>query len=86
LNNLVSDGMIKKIVIDEDNCRFDHIDSRHSHFICCKCGKIIDVFEDYFVNVKDIYGNIVNDYDIYFNGICKDCQKEGMNNHEFKRK
>jgi len=76
LNHLVNDGLIKKIGIDDDTCRYDNTLERHSHYICKKCGKIIDVFEEYFVSIENIQGNIVSDYDISFSGICNECQRE----------
>lgn len=79
LNNLVDEGLIKRIGTDMEHCRYDHKKKRHSHFVCKKCGKIIDVFENYFVDIQDIHGNIVNDYDINFVGICLKCQKEEEN-------
>ncbi len=77
LNHLVQKNLIKKIGLDEEHCRYDHVEMRHSHFICRKCGKIVDVYENYFVDVKNIQGNIVSDYDISFTGICEACQKGG---------
>lgn len=80
LSNLVSEGLVKKIGMDEDTCRYDNTKCRHSHFICSECECIIDVFENYFIDVKDIFENIVDDYDISFKGICKKCQgKEDIN-------
>lgn len=76
LSHLVYEGLIKKIGTDDDNCRYDNVIRRHSHFFCSECGKIIDVFEDYFVDAKDIQGNSVNDYDIKFYGVCYECQRE----------
>lgn len=74
LSFLVNEGVIKKIDIGEDICRYDSVEKKHFHFICKKCRKIIDVFDDYFVDVINIHGNIVNDYDINFSGICVECQ------------
>ena len=83
---LLENNQIKKIDTNDDICRYDNIKKRHPHFICNKCGTIIDIYDDYFINVKDIFGNIVNDYDIKFTGICKNCQRKEQNNNGTKRK
>lgn len=52
--------------------------SQNAHFICQKCRKIFDVFEKVPTsNLKKIKikaGKIKN-YQIYFHGLCKKCQK-----------
>ena len=51
----------------------------HHHFICKRCGKIVDVF-DLDVPVVSMYqNNIVTDYELVLKGICIDCQKEDKN-------
>lgn len=77
LTSLVSNHKIMRIKID-GIYRYDR-NIRHNHFICSKCGCIIDVFDDSFKDIKTIDGNIVYDYEIKFKGICKKC-KEGEDN------
>lgn len=76
LNLLVELKKIRLIKMKDNTNRFDRIDDRHSHFICLKCGKIIDIYENYLDNQKIIDENIVMDYEINFKGICKSCSKE----------
>ena len=85
LNYLVENNLIKRIKMNDNIDRYDRLDN-HIHFICNKCGTIIDIYDDYFINVKDIFGNIVNDYDIKFTGICKNCQRKELDNNGTKRK
>ena len=86
LNLLVEEHCIKKIVCEKDVCRYDHMKREHSHFICKNCGKIIDVFDNFLDGVTNIHGNVVNGYDLYFNGVCSECLKGGMKEHGTKRK
>lgn len=74
LSQLVDNGMIRKLIIDGVD-RFDK-KIRHSHFICDKCGSVIDVFENYFEDTDYIGDNLVMDYEINFKGFCQKCLKE----------
>lgn len=76
LNLLVELKQIRLIKMKDNTNRFDRIDDKHSHFVCLKCGKIIDIFENYLGNKKIIDDNIVMDYEINFKGICKSCSRE----------
>ena len=73
LNNLVEESKIIRLKLDNID-RFDAKRSKHHHFICIKCKKIIDV------NVDDLQANTHNnkviDYEIKFTGICKDCLRK----------
>ncbi len=76
LNNLVDTGKIMRIKTNEGLDRFDNLKIRHHHFICKKCHKIIDIFDDINLDVNIISGHKVSDYEIKFNGICRDCLKK----------
>ncbi len=58
-------------------CRYDGDLTEHSHFFCEKCGGIIDVPEKIKVSESDMkkVGKI-NNYQIYFYGICKKCSRK----------
>lgn len=71
LSNLVIGNKIRRIKIDSIY-RYDR-NVKHNHFVCKKCGSIIDVFDDGFSDIKTIDGNIVDDYEIKYKGICKKC-------------
>lgn len=74
LNNLVDENLIKRIKTDEFD-RYDQINIKHNHMFCTKCHKIIDIFEDIKISLKNKFGKI-NDYEINFKGICNDCLKK----------
>lgn len=86
LKLLTEQNEIRMIKMKDNINRFDHINQKHSHFICLKCGKIMDVYEDYLNSKKTIDDNIVMDYEINFKGICKTCSKEKEIKYGIKRK
>jgi len=70
----------EKKEILEIPCEVAHYDgdtSSHSHFICEKCKKIFDIFENY-KNLKNKKSNIgiINNYQVYYYGICKKCKNK----------
>ena len=75
LNVLLENKKIIQIKGKEIN-HFDNMNQKHFHFICTKCGNIIDIYQEYKID-KIINGNVVMDYEINMTGICKNCLKEG---------
>jgi Fe2+ or Zn2+ uptake regulation protein len=77
LNNLKKKGEIQEISTKEITF-FDGDVSDHSHFICQGCAAVFDVFNEcskceLIKNKKSKVGKI-NNYRIYFYGICKNCK------------
>ncbi|MEW8973070.1 MAG: transcriptional repressor [Tissierellaceae bacterium] len=80
LNTLIDADLVKLITIDENETRYDIDTTTHGHFKCESCGAIYD-FE---INInsmesEDLSYFKINDKNIYFNGICPRCIKEGNN-------
>lgn len=79
LNKMADCGIIKRIEGLEDCEHFDHNTHNHYHFICEKCKRVFDIEADIAPEIteKTQYktGFIINNHDIVFKGICKDCQK-----------
>jgi Fe2+ or Zn2+ uptake regulation protein len=50
--------------------------SLHSHFICEKCKKITDIFDDFNIKNKKIKVGKIKKYQIYIYGVCKKCQRK----------
>jgi len=76
LNTLKEEGEIQEISASES--RYDGDISSHAHYICQKCGKIFDIFEDcrnceILKHRKTKVGKI-SQYQINFYGHCKHCQ------------
>lgn len=77
LNALVDAGLVKVITIEDNETRYDIVTDNHGHFKCESCGKIYD-FE---INLSDFTSKNLNDFkinnkDVYFKGICPDCNNQ----------
>lgn len=75
LNLLLEQNKIIKIKTSDDKDRYDAKRGKHYHFICDKCHKIIDVYDDININIS-LGKNKVNDYQITFTGLCEECLRK----------
>lgn len=79
LNKMSDCGIIKRIEGLEDSEHFDHNTHNHYHFICEKCKRVFDIEADIAPEIIEKTQKqtdfIINNHDIVFKGICKDCQK-----------
>lgn len=88
LDLLVRTGFINKLDIGDGQSRYEFKSSQktehHHHLICTNCGKIID-YSDFIdeevelvqkaeKNLAKKYNFVVQDHNIEFYGLCKDCQ------------
>jgi len=75
---LMDHGLIQSITISGSELRYDFKHGMHHHFLCKKCGKIIDIDIEC-PNLGKILecGHSVEDVHGYFIGICKNCKKKG---------
>jgi Fe2+ or Zn2+ uptake regulation protein len=67
-------SIIQTLTISSSEIRYDFNCSIHRHFLCKKCGKIIDINSScpYIVKIrKDGYQ--IDEAHGYFKGICKEC-------------
>ena len=70
-------GLIQSLTICDSEHRFDFRDDTHHHFLCKKCGRIIDINIDCpNMNKPTEYGHIVDEVHGYFKGTCKKCLKK----------
>ncbi len=76
INQLVLNGEINKIDYKDGKYRYDSLLIKHHYFKCLKCGKVEDVYQDFELPADIILGSKVLDYDIYFRGLCNECNKE----------
>ena len=75
LNNLSEKKSITRIAAEAS--RFDGDTFSHAHYICRKCGVIFDIYKKYDVlKDKKIKVGKVENYQVYFYGICKKCSKK----------
>ena len=77
---LEKNGLIQSLTISGSELRYDFKQEMHHHFLCKKCGEIIDIdvacprlgkMLECGHEVQEVHG--------YFKGICKKCLKKGEN-------
>lgn len=74
LNLFLEKEIISPLTISGYDVRYDAEVVPHSHFLCKKCGKIIDIEEIKCPHIKKkIDGNQVEEVHLYFKGLCKKC-------------
>ena len=79
LKEFIGKNLILEIPLESKLC-FDGYTQPHSHFICEECRKIYDLNIDFsFARREKIDGHIVKKFCGIFRGICRECQKEGVN-------
>lgn len=78
LEKLYQNGDIKRLKMANEKDRFDGDISHHYHGICTKCGKLIDIFVDYYENIDRYINKKTNfevvSHDVIFNVICPECK------------
>jgi Fur family peroxide stress response transcriptional regulator len=77
LAKLVEAGQIQELDIDPNKKRFDPYTPLHYHFYCKTCGNVYDVDYDISLtpNIKKIAGHRIEDIQLNFKGVCKNCAK-----------
>jgi len=69
-------GLVDGIFITGTEIRFDFNTEPHHHFLCRKCGRILDIsIRCPFAEGKEIDEHQVQEVHGYFKGICKTCNK-----------
>lgn len=75
---LLDEGLIISVGEVDGEERFDARTQSHAHFICSKCGAVIDLFSDeievpdYDIVEKSLGGK-VDYHSLSFTGVCKNC-------------
>lgn len=72
-------GLIQSITISISETRYDFKNKMHHHFLCRKCGKIIDIDIEC-PNIERVRkeGFDVEEVHGYFKGICNKCRMKGI--------
>src|SRR5215510_10891834 len=77
LQRLVEDGKIRTVLLGERVARYDPETSDHDHFICQRCGRVIDLFleRDRQVDLTPLTsdGYIVTTHNLTVYGLCQTC-------------
>ena len=75
VNLLSKQGILKTITIDGVQTRYDGDTSMHGHFLCEKCGKVYDFRLDE-VEVSELDGFEIGTKEVYYGGVCRQCNKK----------
>ncbi|MDK2945577.1 Fur family transcriptional regulator [Geotoga petraea] len=68
-----SAGIVKEIK-SKDRSRYDANTKPHSHFICKKCGKVIDIEDDLKLEFPKYVNSMkVDSIEINYFGVCNEC-------------
>ena len=75
LKLFVDAGLIMMLTIDDTYRCFDGNCCSHAHFLCNKCGKIVDfkIKKDFLSMVEGVNGYEVTDAQLYLKGSCPAC-------------
>lgn len=75
LKNLAEEKKILTLETEDKKIHYDGDTSRHSHFICTRCGKIIDLFKPAVVpeELKELGLKVTDEKCVYY-GLCNDCE------------
>ena len=74
VETLVAHGAARSLTIDSRNVHYDGFLHQHSHFMCNRCGRIIDMKLHYDVmDDSPEPGSKVESVNIYYRGLCGEC-------------
>lgn len=79
LRMLSEEKAAQMLTIDEHRVCYDGNVASHVHFYCKKCGKVIDLMDEkapHLDSAVNIEGNIVEEEQLYYKGICAECASE----------
>ncbi len=79
LGILTEEGTVRKVEVPDGPDRFDFTLPNHYHVRCVHCGEVfdvdMDVLSDLEERIHDTHGMKFLGYDIFFKGICPECQR-----------
>jgi Fur family transcriptional regulator, peroxide stress response regulator len=74
LSLLADKGLLKPIIVENTDKRYDDDINDHGHFICRECGSIYDFGIDTdTLGSDELHGFTVDEKNVYFKGTCKKC-------------
>jgi Fe2+ or Zn2+ uptake regulation protein len=79
LENFTDKKLVHEIKIDFNKSLYEDAAKDHHHFLCHGCRKIFDVEMPgcSILRCKNVQGHVIESFQGYFYGICKDCQVAG---------
>lgn len=86
LKTLVEVGLVQELNVGEGNFRYDGNVCNHAHIQCLSCGRVDDIegfcLSDLNQTIKSHTDYEVLTNQVYFYGLCKECQNKPTNNYE----
>jgi Fe2+ or Zn2+ uptake regulation protein len=77
LNALAEKGIVHPVTITGTEARYDCKAHPHHHFLCKRCGKVIDIdIRCPYIKRGRIDGHQIEELHRYFKGICRECLKK----------
>ena len=76
LKAFVDAGILRELTIEDNEVRYEYNLLDHGHFKCRECGEIYDftyMFDS--DSAEDLKGFRIDDKNIYFKGVCRECLK-----------
>ena len=89
LRRFCEEGKAASVGVINGQERFDGTTTPHAHFVCTKCGTVMDVRRDYFARpelekLSKSTGCQVESASVIFRGVCPSCQREAGSNSKNK--
>ena len=83
LSQFKNDGVIISLGTVNGQERFDGATHPHSHFVCERCGRVLDVESTFSSEacslISQRYGVLAERCDVIYRGICASCKNENEN-------
>lgn len=74
LNAFLEKNIASAVTITGTELRYDITTKSHHHFLCKKCGEIIDVdVKCPIIEKQEVKGHKIDEIHGYFKGVCKNC-------------
>lgn len=79
LKKFCESGKVRSVGVIHGQEHFDGDTTKHSHFVCTGCGRVLDIFEpvvpeETVADIERKHNFRIETEDILFNGTCPECQ------------
>ena len=69
-------GAAQMVTIDDHHVCYEGNTAPHIHLLCKECGRVVDIFDEKAPFVPEprlVAGNLVEEAQLYYKGVCADC-------------
>jgi Fe2+ or Zn2+ uptake regulation protein len=78
---LTTDGLARKVLLDDGRTRFELVGAHHDHLYCTRCHELVPVpcliEHERFAAVERATGAAILDHHVVLRGLCRDCRSAG---------